>query len=64
MKNDNTLIIVIVVILALFLLGGFGGMGGMMPGMMSGTYGFGGMWLLGWLFMILIIVALVLLSSG
>lgn len=36
---------------------GFTGMGSMM----SGTYGFGGMWLFGWIFSILVLVALVLL---
>ena len=34
---------------------------GMMGGMMSGAYGFGGMWLFGWAFAILVLVALVLL---
>ncbi len=38
---------------------GFGGMGSMM----SGAYGFGGMWLFGWVFSILVLVALVLLIA-
>ena len=58
-KNNeyNILIIVIVVILALFLFSGFGmmGFGGMM-----GNYSFSGMWIFGFLFMALILVALVL----
>ena len=58
-KNNeyNILIIVIVVILALFLFSGFGmmGFGGMM-----GNYSFSGMWIFGWIFMTLIVVALVL----
>ena len=59
MKNDNTLIIVVIIILVLFLFGGFGmmGFGG---GMINSFYGgFGFMWF-GWLFMILITIALVL----
>jgi hypothetical protein len=62
MKDDNTLIIVIVIIFAVFLVGGFGMMGfpfGM--GMMSGFYGGFGMGFFGWLFMILVVVALGLL---
>ena len=58
-KNNeyNILIIVIVVILALFLFSGFGmmGFGGMM-----GNYSFSGMWIFGFLFMALILVALIL----
>ena len=68
MKDNerNILIIVVVVLLFFFLFGGFGMMGynnygyGMMGNIM-GFSGFGFMWLLGWLFMILIIVALVFL---
>ena len=58
-KNNeyNILIIIIVVILVLFLFSGFGmmGFGGMM-----GNYSFSGMWIFGFLFMALILVALVL----
>ena len=62
MKNDNTALIIVVVVLAIFLFGGAGMMGfPFMGGMMSGFYGgFGGMWLFGWLFMSLILVAFVL----
>ena len=62
MKKDNTILIIALVVLGLLLLGSFG-FGGMMSssnlgyGMMSG---FGGMWIFGWLFMILIVVALIL----
>jgi uncharacterized membrane protein len=69
MKNDNKNILlwVLGIVLALFLLGGFGrvgfgmgyGYGGMM-GMMYGSYG-SGMMLFGWLYGILVLVALVLL---
>jgi uncharacterized membrane protein len=63
--NMNTaLIVIVVVLLALILFGGFGmmGIGNWGYGhMMSGFYGgFGTMWLFGWFFMILVIVALVL----
>ena len=58
-KNNeyNILIIVIVVILALFLFSGFGMMG---FGSMMGNYGFSGMWIFGFLFMVLILVTLIL----
>ena len=53
------MIILMVVVLGLLFTGfGFGGYGGMM-GMMYGTYG-GGMMFFGWLYGILILVALVL----
>ncbi len=61
MKNDTTkdvLIIVIIVMSILLLFSGFGMMG--LPFGM-GSYGFGGMWFFGWLFMILFPVALILL---
>ena len=62
MKEKNTLTIAMVIILGFLLLGGFGmvgfaGMGGMMG---TFNYGFGGMWIFGWLFMSLIVIALVL----
>jgi len=66
MKNDNNLITLIIVIAAVILLfGGFGMMGfgnyGSYGGMMGNWgYGFGGMWIFGWLFMVLVSVALVL----
>ncbi len=56
MRKDNeqtTLIVVIIVVLVLFLFGGFG-MGGMMGFPYWGMMGFG------WIFMILVIVALTL----
>ena len=63
MKNENMLMWILGLVVALFLFGGFGmmgfgtsgyGFGGMMSG-------FGSMWIFGWLFMTLVIVALVLL---
>ena len=63
MKNENNLITVIVVVVVVVLLfggfgmGGYGWAGGMMG---NSNYGFGGMWMFGWLFMILITIALVL----
>ena len=60
-KQDNILTWIIIAVLAVLLFGGFGmmgfpfGFGGMMYG-----YGFSGMWIFGWLFMILILIALVL----
>jgi len=66
MKTDNALITIVIVILALFLiLGLFGGMIGYsnygMGGMMQWMYpGLGFMPFFGWLFMILIVIALVL----
>ena len=63
MKNNETMVWVIVIVAVLVLvfggLGmGFGGYGGMM-GMMYGTYG-SGMMFFGWLYGVLILVALVL----
>ena len=67
MKNENLLMWILGVVVLLFLFGGFGMMGfggtsgyGGMMGMMYGSYG-GGMMLFGWLYGILILVALVLL---
>lgn len=64
MENNNNLIVGIIITVAVFLLLGMFGFGGMMGGsygmMGNWGYGFGGMWIFGWLFMILIIVALVL----
>jgi len=56
MTENNTLIIVIIAIL-FFLFSGFGMMG---FGSMMGNYSFSGMWIFGFLFMALILVALVL----
>lgn len=70
MKNSdsNLIISVLAALLILFAFTsvgrmGYGGYGGMMNygyGMMSGGYGFGGMYIFGWLMMILVIIALVL----
>ncbi len=61
MKNETLVWIILgAIVLALLFTGvGFGGYGGMM-GMMYGGYG-SGMMLFGWLYGILILVALVLL---
>ena len=58
MKNEDALIFVIITVLAIFLFSSFGMMGGGY-GMMGG-FGFGGMWIFGFLFMTLILVALIL----
>ena len=58
-QDNNFLIWIVVAVLAVFLFGGFGMMGFPFSGMMYG-YGFSGMWIFGWLFMVLIFVALVL----
>ena len=63
MKNNETIVWVIVIVAVLVLIFGgvgmgFGGYGGMM-GMMYGTYG-SGMMFFGWLYGVLILVALVL----
>ncbi|MEK6875365.1 MAG: hypothetical protein AABX30_01645 [Nanoarchaeota archaeon] len=64
MKNNNNLLIGIIIAVAIFLLLGMFGFGGMIGGgygMMGNLgYGFGGMWIFGFLFMTLILVALVL----
>ena len=63
MKDNNNLIIGIVIAVAVFLLLGMFGFGGIMGGygMMGNlNYGFGGMWIFGFLFMTLILVALIL----
>ena len=66
MKNENVLLIVLGIVLLLFLVGGFGMMGfGTYEygyrGMMGMMYGYGnGMMFFGWLYGILIIVALIL----
>jgi len=62
MENNNNLLIGIIIAVTVFLLLGMFGFGGMMGssyGMMSG-FGFGSMWIFGFLFMTLILVALVL----
>ncbi|NCN99400.1 hypothetical protein GW923_04455 [Candidatus Pacearchaeota archaeon] len=60
--EDNNLIISVIIAVAVFLLLGMFGFNGMMNGGMMGnwSYGFGGMWIFGFLFMTLILVALVL----
>ena len=64
MKEDNSLLIVVIVLLVLLFFSivfgvfGFGGMGGMMN-MMYGGFGVG-MMLFGWLFGVLVFVALIL----
>ena len=63
MKTEETILIIVVVLAVIFLFNGFSGAGinqGGMMGMMSGAYGFNGMWIFGWLFMTLIIIVLVL----
>jgi uncharacterized membrane protein len=64
MKSEHVVVIVVVVLALVFLFSGFGMMGfsGNYGGMMSGfnNFGFGFMWLFGWLFMALLLVALVL----
>ena len=64
MKENNNLLIGIIIAVAVFLLLGMFGFGGMMSGsygMMGNLgYGFGGMWIFGFLFMALILVALIL----
>jgi len=61
-KENNiapSVVIALVILLAIsgFSMMGFGGIGGMMG---NWNYGFGGMWIFGFLFMTLILVALVL----
>jgi len=62
MKNETLIWIIIAVALLVFVFGGvglsYGGYGGMM-GMMYGSYG-SGMMLFGWIYGLLILVALVL----
>ena len=67
MKNEVLVMWILGLVVLLFLFGGFGMMGfggtygyGGMMGMMYGAYG-SGMMLFGWLYGILILVALVLL---
>ena len=65
MKNEKLIMSISIVLLILITFNGFssfGMMNGWNGGMMNMmyNYGFGGMWLFGWLFMVLIIVALVL----
>jgi len=63
MKDNNNLLIGILTAVAVFLVLGVSGFGGMMGGygmMGNWCYGFGGMWVFGWLFMILVIIALLL----
>ena len=57
-NENNTLIIVIITIVILFFL--FSGFGMMGFGGMMGNYSFSGMWIFGFLFMTLILVALIL----
>jgi len=61
--EDNNLIIGIIITVVVFLLLGMSGFGGMMGGdgmVGNWSYGFGGMWIFGFLFMTLVLVALVL----
>ena len=64
MEDNNNLLIGIISAVALFLVFGMFGFGGMMGGyscmMGNWGYGFGGMWIFGFLFMTLILVALIL----
>lgn len=66
MKENNNLLAGIIIAVTVFLLLGMFGFGGMMGGgygmMGNWGYGFGGggMWIFGFLFMALILVALVL----
>ena len=74
-SSQNIWIVVIAVLFAVLFFGGLGGMmggngygyGGMMNWACGGIYnegsnvGFGSMWVFGWIFMTLIIIALVLL---
>ena len=57
MKDNNNLIIGIVIAAVVFLLLGMFGFGGMMS---NWGYGFGSMWVFGFLFMTLILAALIL----
>lgn len=71
MKNDNLIVAIGIIALIVLVFGGFGGMmsfrganygygfGGMMN-MMYGSYGYG-MMLFGWIYGILVLVALVFL---
>jgi len=62
MRENNDLLIGIIIVIAVFLVLGMFGFGGMMGsgyGMMGG-FGLGSMWIFGFLFMALILVALVL----
>ncbi len=56
-KQNNALTWSVIAVIIILLFGGFGMMGFPFGGMM---YGFSGMWIFGWLFMVLILVALVL----
>ena len=64
MKDNNNLLIGIIIAVAVFLLLGMFGFGGMMGGgygmIGNWSYGLGGMWIFGFLFMTLILVALIL----
>ena len=59
MKNENLILIVVLAVVILFLFSGLFGYG-RYGGMMGMMYGFGYMPVLGWLTMILVVVALVL----
>jgi len=62
MKNQNLIIGIVIVVLVLLFFGGFGGMMGWNYGIMGMMYGYdSGMWIFGWIYMILVSVALVLL---
>ncbi|MEK6829985.1 MAG: hypothetical protein AABY15_07755 [Nanoarchaeota archaeon] len=62
--KENMIVWIGIIVLVVLLFGGFGGMmgfGNSGYGMMG--YNYGGMWLFGGLFMILVVVALVLLIA-
>ena len=64
MKNNQTLTWIIIAVTALLFLsfamgwGGYGGYGGMMG--YNNMMNWGGMWIFGWFFMTLVVIALVL----
>ena len=64
MKNNQTLMWIIIAVVALLFLsfalgwGGYGGYGGMMG--YNNMMNWGGTWIFGWLFMTLVVIALVL----
>ncbi len=57
MKNNETALIILIILIVIFLFSGVGMMG--FGGMMNWGTGFNFMWF-GWIFMTLIIIALVL----
>ncbi len=59
MKTEETILIIVVILAVVFLFWGFSGFGINQGGMVNASM-MGGMWFFGWIFMILIIIALVL----